>query len=161
MNDDLREATLADLAILVRHRRLMFEDIEASRDRMYPPEGWQAADDLYSHFVEDRLPCGTFHAWLIEVDGEVVASGAISIVDWPPSPLVPTDQAAYLHSMYTCPAYRGQGFARRIVQAAIDYCRAHGIRRITLGASDAGRPLYESLGFQSNPRSMSLILDPP
>jgi GNAT superfamily N-acetyltransferase len=50
--------------------------------------------------------------------------------------------------MYTLPEYRRKGLARRIAQRAIEHCKAQGIKRIGLGASPMGKPLYESLGFQ-------------
>ncbi len=159
MDSPLRPATLADLAILVEHRRRMFEEIEALRERPHTPAEWQAADDLYTHFVRLHLPQGSLRAWLIEMDGQAVASGAISVIDWPPSPVILAEQAAHLHSMYTVPAQRRRGHARRIVQAAIDYCRTNGVRRLTLAASSAGRPLYESMGFQVSHSWMRLPIE--
>lgn len=50
-------------------------------------------------------------------------------------------------NVYTEPAQRGQGLARRLVAMALDYCRAEGIPMAALHASDAGRPIYEAMGF--------------
>ena len=58
------------------------------------------------------------------------------------------DRAAGLLGMFTEPAWRGKGIARRIVQAAMRWSRERGYPRITLHASKMGRPVYEKLGFE-------------
>jgi hypothetical protein len=44
------------------------------------------------------------------------------------------------------------------VQAAIESCRERGLSAVLLHASDAGRPLYESMGFTPT-SEMRLVLD--
>ena len=65
---------------------------------------------------------------------------------------------AYVHRVYTEPAYRRIGLARCILQAMIDECRARGLLRLTLHASDMGRQLYDALGFLPT-NEMRLSLD--
>ena len=50
-------------------------------------------------------------------------------------------------NVFTEPEHRGQGLARRLVEEALAHCRSHDIPTALLHASDAGRPLYETLGF--------------
>ena len=50
--------------------------------------------------------------------------------------------------MYTEPAARRRGLAKRLLQVMTDWCREHGFSNVSLHASDAGRPLYESFGFR-------------
>jgi GNAT superfamily N-acetyltransferase len=49
--------------------------------------------------------------------------------------------------MYTEPGFRRKGVAKLIAETAIEWCRNHGYERINLDASEAGKPLYEKLGF--------------
>ena len=154
----LREATLADIPMLVSHRRRMFEDMASAQGTAYAPARLDAMDAAYAFHVRAHLDDGTLRAWVIEADGQIVASGATSLLDWPPRPNDLTERLALLHSVYTVAAYRRRGLARRIVQTAIEACRAEGLRRLTLHASVAGRPLYESLGFQPT-NEMRLLLD--
>ena len=49
--------------------------------------------------------------------------------------------------MYTEPEHRRRGLARRLMAEMIAWCRAAGLGSVSLHASDAGRPLYEALGF--------------
>ena len=58
--------------------------------------------------------------------------------------------SVYLYSLWLDPAARGQGMARSLVVAAIDWARDRQVRSIRLRvASDnmAARAVYESLGF--------------
>ena len=54
---------------------------------------------------------------------------------------------AWIGMVLTRPEYRGQGFARRLMEDAIASAERGGVRTIKLDATDEGRPLYESLGF--------------
>jgi GNAT superfamily N-acetyltransferase len=50
--------------------------------------------------------------------------------------------------MYSEPEARRLGIAKQLLQTMLDWCRHEGFRSVALHASPAGRPLYESLGFQ-------------
>jgi GNAT superfamily N-acetyltransferase len=50
-------------------------------------------------------------------------------------------------NVYTEPTWRGRGIARALMQALMDWADTAGCDRVLLHASDAGRPLYQSLGF--------------
>jgi GNAT superfamily N-acetyltransferase len=62
----------------------------------------------------------------------------------------PRPQRAWIVNMFTEPEYQRRGLARRLVREMIDWGRASGLRFLYLHASDAGRPLYESMGFVAN-----------
>jgi GNAT superfamily N-acetyltransferase len=53
-------------------------------------------------------------------------------------------------NVYTDPAYRRRGIARALMETMIDWCRRERFARVTLHASDDGRHLYESLGFEAS-----------
>lgn len=145
----LREATPADITTLVRHRRRMFEDMDAAGSEASDAAGLAAMDVLYAEQLRVHLRDGRQRAWVIESAGEIVASGTLLFSDWLPRPSDRTQRLAYLHSVYTQPEFRRRGLARRIVETALAACRELGLRRLTLHASDAGRPLYQSMGFLS------------
>ena len=54
---------------------------------------------------------------------------------------------AWIGMVLTDPAFRGRGFARRLMEHALDWLRANGAGWIKLDATDMGRPLYAKLGF--------------
>ena len=144
----LREAGEADIPVLVQFRRRMHEEIRLSRGLPVVPEKMAAMEEAYVRFARARLADGTMKAWVIQAQGQIVACGALLVLLYPPNPIDPRGRTARLYSMYTLPEYRRKGLARQIAQRAIEHCKAQGIKRIGLGASAAGKPLYESLGFQ-------------
>lgn len=159
MPDDLplREATPDDIPTLVNHRRRMFEEMDALRGKVHEPAQLDAMDVAHAVHLRTHLADGRLRAWVIEAEGRIVASGAVSFLDWPPRPDDLTECLALLHSVYSEPTHRRRGLARRIVQIAIDTCRAAGLKRLNLHASAAGRSLYESMNFKPT-NEMRLVL---
>ena len=157
-NFPLREASVADIATLVRHRRLMFEDMAAAGAEALSVHGFDAMDARYAEQLRAQLRDGKQRAWVVELEGRIVASGAVLFSEWLPRPNDLTERLAYLHSVFTEPEYRRRGLARRIVQTALAVCREMGLRRLTLHASAAGRPMYVSMGFLPT-NEMRLVWD--
>ena len=155
----LRPATLEDIPILVKHRRWMFDEINIRQNYNYTAESLHTMDTAYTLHLQEHLKAGSLYAWVVEKAGRVVASGAVSIVPWPALPGDSSQVASHLHSMFTDPEQRGKGLARQIVDTAIDFCKTRGISWMMLAASDAGRPLYESMGFKPYDREMHLRFD--
>lgn len=58
----------------------------------------------------------------------------------------------FVEAVYTCPEYRGQGFARKIVGAVLDQARAEKVAPIALITCAVGNNtalhVYKSLGYQ-------------
>jgi GNAT superfamily N-acetyltransferase len=142
----LRTATAADIPILVRHRRWMFEDIARLRGQTVATGQFDAMDQAYNRYLVQHLGSSLI-AWVIEVSGQVAASGSVVVFEELPSYRDPSGRVAYLHSMYTAPAERHKGYARRIVNRAIQVCKQQGFHSLRLHASQEGRPLYATLGF--------------
>jgi GNAT superfamily N-acetyltransferase len=67
---------------------------------------------------------------------------------------------AHIHTVYTDPDYRLNGYARATVQALVAWLIEQGCGLITLNATDDGAHLYRSLGFTVNERAMRLIQIP-
>jgi GNAT superfamily N-acetyltransferase len=138
-----REATPEDLPEILRHRRGMFREmsgcVEAALDAM---------EATSRPFILAGLKNGSYRGWLVERDGRVVAGGGLVIVGYPSSPSDAHACRAWILNIYTEPEYRRCGFGRAIIETMVVWCREHGFGWVSLHASDAGRPLYEALGFE-------------
>lgn len=141
----VRVATVADAAIITAHRRAMFEDM-----RVRTLADLDAMDAQFGPWVADALARDKYLGWFVTTEqGKIVAGAGMSIDDFPATPRDQTGRRAYVMNVYTDPQYRHQGLARRLMQTILAWCRANGIHSVALQASDAGRPLYESLGFKT------------
>ena len=149
----IREATVADLDLVLHHRRSMFFDMG------YRDEAVLSAMLSTSRpFFSERLADGRYRAWFVESpSGDVVAGGGLIIFDYHSSPRDPHPRKPVIVNMYTNPAYRRKGFARTLMETMIAWCRTQGFGSILLHASKDGRPLYEQLGFEPT-NEMRLML---
>jgi GNAT superfamily N-acetyltransferase len=84
----------------------------------------------------------------------VVAGGGICVLAWPPGPQTCGDRLAFVYNVYTEPAHRRQGLARRLMETVHAWCRDAGIGALALNSSIDGRSLYESLGYRVLPNPM-------
>jgi GNAT superfamily N-acetyltransferase len=87
--------------------------------------------------------------FVIEEDGEIVAvAGAIAYGGF-----------CWVGLVATHPAAQGRGLATRLSQHLLDWATSHGCSTVALDASDAGRPVYERLGFRALGPTVELVRD--
>ncbi|WP_292418980.1 GNAT family N-acetyltransferase [Methanoregula sp.] len=153
----IRVATEEDIPRLACHHRLMFEEIQESTGTAPDPAVMAVLEKEYAAKLAREFKSGTCISW-VAVDGDrIVASGAVSILQYVPVPHDLSCQVAFLHSVYTEKEYRHQHYASRITREAADFCRDRGIKRLYLFASNAGIPMYEKIGFVPVPNMMLLL----
>lgn len=122
----------------------MWREIGGASEEARAVEGRQYARWLRRMMTERRLV-----GWIAEdPEGAVAGSGLVWFAESQPRPREPQLYRPYLLSMYTEPRYRQRGVASAIVLAAVELARRRGFPRITLHASEAGRPVYAKLGFE-------------
>ena len=150
----VRQATLEDLDLLVRHRRSMWNAIAE-----IPKADLDSADRIYRRWARTQMKSNRFAGFIVDVGGEPVASGCLWLMHVQPRPNWKGTTAAYLLSMFTEPAHRGRGHGARIVREAIRFAKARGIPVMLLHASAFGEPIYTRLGFERT-TEMRLFLEP-
>jgi GNAT superfamily N-acetyltransferase len=158
---DLRivPAGVKDVPILARHRCAMFLEmgsIEASH-----------RDDLFarsSKFLTQSIGV-TYFAFLASPAAEPAKiAGGVGVLVRPLMPRPTPDHRGVIEgeqglilNMYVEHAYRRRGVGRALLRHVLGWCRERSIRSIVLHASNAGRPMYESEGFQDT-SEMALVL---
>jgi len=140
----IRAATMSDIPILLRHRRLMWWDMgrrdEAALDLME-----RAAKAYFLRAVPD----GSYHGLLAtNADSEIIGGGGIVISAWPGVLGQRAPKRAMILNLYVERDHRRRGVARALMKAMIRWCQDNGFSNVGLHASDEGRPLYEGLGFK-------------
>ena len=159
----IREATVNDAPVLARQRCAMFRvmgmlgDAAVEEELEREARGWIARE----------LARGAFYSWVVEygegVEGregaaEIVAGGGLQLRDLMPRPgHAQGGKEGLILSVWTDDAHRRRGLATAVVEAMLAWCRAQGVRRVTLHASADGRRVYERLGFaQTNEMRLEL-----
>ncbi len=150
----LRPAIAEDAPTIVHHRRVMF------REMGYLDES--ALETMAARFLpwlREKMQADEYLGWLaITDDGRVVAGAGLWLMDWPAHIVGKSERRGNILNVYTEPEFRRRGLARRLTKAALDWCRANGVDYVILHASEEGRPVYESLGFQpSNEMRLKII----
>jgi GNAT superfamily N-acetyltransferase len=146
----IRVATAADAALISAHRRAMFESIGG-----FEPDVLDTLRNRNEPWVARMIRDGKYLGWIIWEADRPVASAGLLILDWPPHPFDPAGESrAYLLNVFVEPDYRRRGLARTLVDRCMQEAHRRNILVVTLHASDAGRPLYEQLGFGSTNEMM-------
>ncbi|ANE42719.1 GNAT family N-acetyltransferase [Deinococcus puniceus] len=147
----LRRATPADAETIQAQRDAMFVDM--GKD----PVQLQQVHTAALGWHRRMLQVGLYDGFLLETEGVVVASAGLLWRDWPPSAATIEQTRAYLMNVYVQPPHRGNGLAQFLIEEMLAECALRGVHIVSLHASEAGRPIYERLGFRSN-SEMELVL---
>lgn len=154
----IRAGTLADAETVVAHRRAMFLDMGYPDD-----EAMRGMLERFRPWLLAKMQVGEYLAWFavdrfaVDNDRDVAAGLGMWLMDWPPHMLGPRRWRPNILNVYTRPESRRQGLARKLVEHALAWCRANHLTTVILHASDAGRPLYQDMGFQPS-TEMRMIL---
>ena len=142
----IRPATLADLEALVRLRVALMREAGLT-GAMDDAEAANLAEAL-RRYVAAELPAGHFLCWVgVADDGAVIACSGLVFVQKPPGSHNQSGREAYIMNMYTVPEWRGRGLASRLFAAIVARAHEAGIRLVRLHATEAGRAIYERVGF--------------
>lgn len=101
---------------------------------------------LARHIAEDACQ---IHVAVI--GGEIVATSTLWLFPVLPWPGGLSQWQGYVTNVYTVPAYRRRGIARRLMATLERVAREHGATALLLETSAEAAPLYAELGFAAGP----------
>lgn len=141
-----RLTTLDDLDIIIDHRYLMFAEIGKVDVEML-----KKTSAIYAPWLEEFITAGNYIGIFAEYEGEIVAGAGMWLTLGAPLPTLHSSdhRRANIVNVYTHPDHRRKGLARQLVEDLINIAREKEFPVVQLHASDAGRPLYESMGFRT------------
>lgn len=146
MSYTIRRAFAAEAPIIARQRRGMFEDMGGSYSRYLSVVGM---DEAFVAWVTPRIESEEYLGWFaVDSEDKPVAGAGLWIQHWTPQVPDLSTRRAYVMNVFVDSEHRSRGLARQLLNTVLDWCHNDGIFIVTLHASDKGRPLYESLGFQ-------------
>ena len=151
----VRTASTVDAPILVEARRHMYEDMGETN-----VGSLDQADEMFSSWLAERLVGRSVVGYVAEAaQGEWLGALTAHATDVQPSLGNPSARQHYLFGLWVRPQERRNGVATALIAAAVEGAKADRAGLISLNATDAGRLVYERMGFEQN-TSMRMFLDP-
>jgi GNAT superfamily N-acetyltransferase len=145
-------ATVDDAGIVARHRVGMSRDMGRVKNDVQAEQLLEVSIAVLASALGD----GSYVGWLASDNGGRVLGG-VGVHLKPQLPRIApdgkgvfTDRVPLVVNVYTEPDARRRGVARALMRALMDWAKAHGCDRVLLHASEMGRPLYASLGFEDS-----------
>jgi putative acetyltransferase len=116
-----------------RLRRLIFDTIDASYSRVYPPRSVQFFKEFHAeHRIIERSRTGTI--LVLEENGQLVATG--SIVD------------SEILAVFVHPKFQHGGRGKALMRELEEEARHRGVRESELSVSLPSKRFYEGLGYE-------------
>jgi GNAT superfamily N-acetyltransferase len=145
----VRRATPADAEVIAAHRAAMFSEMHE-----LAAENAAALREKSGRYLREAIASGEYVGFLAspgQAPDAIVAGAGAQVRNTLPHPRTPADaphgRQAIVLNVYTDPAWRGRGAAELLMRRVIAWAGEAGMHTLVLHASDAGRPLYERLGF--------------
>ena len=139
----IRAARLDEADVIVEQRKGMFLG-------MAFPDDDQMARMVrgFRPWLIEKMAAKEYMGWFAETaDGTIVAGSGLWLIEWPPHLIGLAPHRGYILNVYTHPDHQRRGLAGKLTQAAVDWCKEHGIDFVFLNSSKQGRAVYERLGF--------------
>lgn len=149
----IRLATADDVGAIAEHRARMFEEMG-----QVLPGTFEILRAKSRERLRDFLTRGEYIGWLAipTQRPDIIAGGAgVQLREVLPHPLpranegnkIAEGQHGIILNVFTEPRWRRQGVAMLLLQRIVDWAPVERLDCLVLHASEAGRSLYERLGF--------------
>ena len=139
-----RRAVLSDAEKLAELRSIFLKELENASE-----EERIIIEQANLEYLKKAFCDNSFISWVALDNDEIIATSGLCFSVVPPYFQVPDGKVAYIMNMVTFPSYRNQGIGTELFKRIIEEAKQLGYKKITLNASDMGRPLYEKYGFKN------------
>lgn len=149
----IRLATIDDVDIIADHRARMFDEMGDVQPGTFEALRARSGERLREFFNR-----GEYIGWLAISVGRpdlIVGGAGVQLREVLPHPIyqgenrggVAKGRHAIVINVFTEPEWRRQGIAEVLMQRIIEWAQVEQLDSLVLHASEAGRSLYERLGF--------------
>lgn len=88
--------------------------------------------------------------YVIREERTIVSCAFLLVVEKPMSPAFINGKTGTVLNVYTCPADRHRGYAKRIMETLLAEAKQLELSVVDLKSTEAGYPLYQSVGFSDD-----------
>lgn len=153
-NLEFKAATANDLWRVVEIKLDMFR--ESGHFSLLGPH---AADEILADY-RNLYAQGKAQHFVAHIDGYIVASAGAFIKSDLPFRYFSVPCYGFIGDVYTETLYRGCGIATRLSRNALSWLKAQNVGMVRLLASNAGRSIYEKLGFVASDEMVLMFNSP-
>ena len=140
---NVRMASSADIDLLVKVRF----DYFAAEKWEVSPEQKAIIESSLRRYYPAHLGRDFFAAFM-EADGDIASVAFLAVAEMPANLGTPTGKYGTVLNVHTYLGYRRKGYAAAALNAIIDIAKEQNLSYVGLSASEAGKLLYEKLGFR-------------
>ncbi|MDY1592100.1 MAG: GNAT family N-acetyltransferase [Methanofastidiosum sp.] len=138
-----RRATLGDIPELIKLKLALLDELNPNEDKT-------KLDTLKKElekFFEDNIGTTEFISWLVEYDGEIIATSGLILWRVPPRYDCLHGKYGYISNMYTVPKARRNGISTELIKRLIEEAKILGLDILNLHATKDGIKTYRRFGF--------------
>ena len=151
----IRLATIKDIEELVRIRIIFLREINDLKGK---EEEVQNLKTSLTNYFSDKIPKNEFKAWVVEINGKIVATSGLVIISKPGLGENISGIEGYVLNMYTYPEWRGKNIGSQLLTKIVEYMKTIDSKKISLHAEEDAISLYEKFGFNKVNNEMILRL---
>lgn len=138
-----RLADITDADVLAKIRSIFLAEANDVKSKQEQEETEIANKEYFRKALADE----SFVSWVALDKEKIVATSGLCFYIVPPSVKCPDGKTAYIMNMFTFPEYRKQGIGMELLKRIVDEAKKRGYKKVTLAATEMGKPLYLKYGF--------------
>ena len=145
------KARISDIPIVIElHKRLLYKSATVNTE-----EFWHEFEMSCEKYYTEAMKSDKFIAYLAMEDNIPVGFAAMSYYEICPTANNMSGNNTILTDLYVIPEYRCQGIGYKLLTAIMEQAKMDSYRKVTLNATELGKPLYEKYGFSDVSGEMS------
>lgn len=139
----IHKATLNDIEDLVQ---LRIDFLRMDQGELSEADEKTIREQSKIYFAK-HIHLGDFIALMAKTEGKIASAAFLVLQERPANPAFMTGITGTLLNVITYPEYRKRGIASQVVQMMIKEAEKIGVSSIDLSSTEAGKTLYEKIGF--------------
>lgn len=151
---EYRKANMNDIQELIRLRIDFIQEMQ----KIEQDSDVKRLRESLQEYFNDKMSYDSFIAWLAEENNTIVGTSGVCFYTLPPSFKNISGNVAYIMNMYTEPSFRNRGIASALFAKAVEEAKCRGYKKISLHATEMGKPIYTRFGFRVSENEMVLDL---
>ncbi len=148
----IRKADRNDIDALVRLRIAYLKEDNGQLDEGDAEAVEKALPDYFRRHLGRDLFC---YVW--QEDGVIASCAFLLLVEKPMSPAFINGRTGTVLNVYTCPDHRRKGYAAQLMRKLLADAKEMELCVVELKSTDAGYPLYSSIGFEDDKSNYHLM----